>query len=142
MLLLFGGDAHQSLFFFYFAIIDLKNMVAANDFALDLINTTGYYPFGMQMSARTFTNTDAIFADLQIVLEFISNSSIWLQFILSNTIRLFSKSSPIFSESCMSFVYVWGRMQHASTAQILILFLTYVLIHYLCILKLHLIDYH
>jgi RHS repeat-associated protein len=42
---------------------DLKNMVAANDFALDLINTTGYYPFGMQMSARTFTNTDAIFAD-------------------------------------------------------------------------------
>ncbi len=42
---------------------DLKNMVAANDFALDLINTTGYYPFGMQMSARTFTNTDAIFSD-------------------------------------------------------------------------------
>lgn len=42
---------------------DLKNKIAANDFALDLINTTGYYPFGMQMSARTFTNTDAIFSD-------------------------------------------------------------------------------
>lgn len=36
---------------------DLKNMVAANDFALDLINTTNYYPFGMQMADRTLNNT-------------------------------------------------------------------------------------
>lgn len=38
--------------------LKLVNLGANTNFAIDLINTTGYYPFGMQMSARTFTNTD------------------------------------------------------------------------------------